>query len=179
LTAQFAAYDGTLHIRSGSTTFPQTLKTSVTYAVVPLPPDPGAEGRATLAGIDADGDGVRDDVQRYIALTYPNSAKTRAALTQSALALEAEVLGVAGSYQPLGDAIDCIHYTLTTGDTDMRGGANARNLYLGLRGVVLNTHRRANAYFQTIARFGSFVRFSTPYLQQVTRCLVSPSSLPN
>ena len=47
-----------------------------------LPPDPGAAGKATLAGIDAGGDGVRDDVQRWIALTYPNSQKTRAVLTQ-------------------------------------------------------------------------------------------------
>ncbi|MDX8380534.1 MAG: hypothetical protein R8M14_00305 [Ghiorsea sp.] len=34
-----------------------------------LPPDPGAAGRGTLAGIDSDNDGVRDDVQRWIALT--------------------------------------------------------------------------------------------------------------
>src|SRR5216683_231714 len=39
---------------------------------ITLPPDPGAAGKATLQGIDSDGDGVRDDIQRYIALTYPN-----------------------------------------------------------------------------------------------------------
>src|SRR5258708_3146265 len=33
--AQFGAYDGTIHLRIGSTTLPQTLKTSVTFAVVP------------------------------------------------------------------------------------------------------------------------------------------------
>ena len=31
-----------------------------------LPPDPGDVGKATLLGVDADGDGVRDDIQRYI-----------------------------------------------------------------------------------------------------------------
>ena len=45
-----------------------------------LPPDPGEAGKATLEGIDSDQDGIRDDIQRYIALTYPDSQKTRAAL---------------------------------------------------------------------------------------------------
>ncbi|TJZ61006.1 carbohydrate-binding protein, partial [Chitiniphilus eburneus] len=34
---------------------------------IQVPPDPGAAGRKTLAGIDADNDGVRDDVQRFLA----------------------------------------------------------------------------------------------------------------
>jgi hypothetical protein len=42
-----------------------------------LPPAPGAAGKKTIAGIDVDKDGVRDDVQRYIALTYPDSARVR------------------------------------------------------------------------------------------------------
>jgi len=37
-----------------------------------LPPDPGSAGRATLEGIDSDGDGVRDDIQRFIELNYPD-----------------------------------------------------------------------------------------------------------
>lgn len=53
-----------------------------------LPPDPGAAGMATLEGIDSDGDGVRDDVQRWIAMAYPNSQKVRAALTQAALTMQ-------------------------------------------------------------------------------------------
>src|SRR4029077_17545529 len=53
-----------------------------------LPPDPGATGRATVAGIDSDTDGIRDDVQRYIALAYPDSARTRAALTQTTRAVQ-------------------------------------------------------------------------------------------
>ncbi|MCF6156788.1 MAG: hypothetical protein E3K36_16465 [Candidatus Brocadia sp.] len=31
-----------------------------------LPPDPGKAGKETLLGIDTDGDGVRDDIQRRI-----------------------------------------------------------------------------------------------------------------
>lgn len=33
-----------------------------------LPPDPGEAGMVTLEGIDSDNDGVRDDIQRWIAL---------------------------------------------------------------------------------------------------------------
>jgi hypothetical protein len=36
-----------------------------------LPPDPGSAGKATLEGIDADNDGLRDDVQRAIWLRAP------------------------------------------------------------------------------------------------------------
>jgi hypothetical protein len=58
-----------------------------------LPPDPGDAGKATLEGIDSDGDGIRDDIQRYIFLTYPDSHKTRAALGQAAVALQKIILG--------------------------------------------------------------------------------------
>jgi hypothetical protein len=34
-----------------------------------LPPDPGEAGLAILAGIDSDEDGVRDDVQRLLAVS--------------------------------------------------------------------------------------------------------------
>ena len=48
---------------------------------VNLPPDPGEEGKKTLLGIDTDGDGVRDDIQRYIYFTYPDDKKLRLGLT--------------------------------------------------------------------------------------------------
>jgi len=46
-----------------------------------LPADPGEAGKATLTGIDSDNDGVRDDLQRYIALTHVDSEKFRAYMT--------------------------------------------------------------------------------------------------
>ena len=53
-----------------------------------LPPDPGAEADKTVAGIDANANGIRDDVELAIFKEYPNSAKTRAVLLQYALALQ-------------------------------------------------------------------------------------------
>src|SRR3989338_1086852 len=57
-----------------------------------LPPDPGALADATIEGVDANQNGIRDDVELAIFKEYPNSAKTRAVLLQYALALQMEVV---------------------------------------------------------------------------------------
>jgi len=54
-----------------------------------LPPPP-QNPDATIAGVDANKNGIRDDVELAIFATYPNSAKTRAVLLQYALALQNE-----------------------------------------------------------------------------------------
>ncbi len=58
-----------------------------------LPPDPGEAGKETVAGIDSDNDGVRDDVQRWIVLTYPDEPNTQQALFQMAVAMQKSALG--------------------------------------------------------------------------------------
>lgn len=58
---------------------------------VNLPPDPGADADKTVAGIDANNNGIRDDVELAIFKEYPDSAKTRAVLLQYALALQMEM----------------------------------------------------------------------------------------
>ena len=57
-----------------------------------LPPDPGEPGDGTVAGVDSDGDGVRDDVQRYIQITYPGDKPTIDILTDYAKTLQEAVL---------------------------------------------------------------------------------------
>ena len=56
-----------------------------------LPPDPGAEADKTVAGIDANQNGIRDDVELAIFKSYPDSAKTRAVLLQYALVLQMQM----------------------------------------------------------------------------------------
>ena len=83
-----------------------------------LPPDPGEAGKTTLAGIDSDGDGVRDDIQRYIVLTYSDSEKTRAALMQQARAWQAYLLNASDEEKAIRYekeqryAADCLSYIL-------------------------------------------------------------------
>ena len=55
---------------------------------VKLPTDPGERGKETLKGIDSDGDGLRDDVQRFIVLNWGFSERAVAAL--SAIARDAQ-----------------------------------------------------------------------------------------
>ena len=56
-----------------------------------LPPEPGAEADKTVQGVDANANGIRDDVELAIFKEYPNSAKTRAVLLQYALALQTQM----------------------------------------------------------------------------------------
>ncbi|MEI6660028.1 MAG: hypothetical protein WCK91_01230 [bacterium] len=56
-----------------------------------LPPDPGAEADKTITGIDANHNGIRDDVELAIFKQYPDSAKTRAVLLQYALMLQLQI----------------------------------------------------------------------------------------
>jgi hypothetical protein len=64
-----------------------------------LPDDPGEIGKETLAGIDTDGDGVRDDVQRYIFRVYAEDDLKRKAMLQFANSYQ-EMLNVAHQRDP-------------------------------------------------------------------------------
>lgn len=55
------------------------------------PPDPGAAGMVSLEGIDADRNGVRDDVDLFVVTTYADSARMRGAARQIARALQGTI----------------------------------------------------------------------------------------
>lgn len=63
---------------------------------LPPPPDP-AQVDATIEGVDANGNGIRDDVELAIFEKYPNSARIRAAELQYAKALQMELTQVSNS----------------------------------------------------------------------------------
>jgi hypothetical protein len=56
-----------------------------------LPSDPGSQANTTIAGVDVNKNGIRDDVELAIFKAYPKSAKTRMPLLQYALALQLEM----------------------------------------------------------------------------------------
>lgn len=121
------------------------LSVELTFSSIPLPPDPGTSGKVPLFGIDSDGDGVRDDVQRWIVLTYPNSEITRAALRQKAILLQNalmysddQMLSIEVAREN-GRAAECLYYT---------NPDNAYMLATELRSVVLNTEERSVAYIR-------------------------------
>jgi hypothetical protein len=113
---------------------------AVTVDPFPLPPDPGQSGKQTLEGMDSDGDGVRDDVQRYIAFSHPMSPERRAPLSQYAKALRPVELGSAPETAVTDQvsAVRCIAYTFQGQDWQVISGT--------LRSRMLNTPERLRAY---------------------------------
>jgi len=108
-----------------------------------LPPDPGKEGKKTLLGIDTDGDGVRDDIQRYIYFTYPDDKKLRLALTYYAKEFQGVLKDAndrEAAYEHAKNMVrhgDCLWYLKDEEAIDI---CNA------LRAKILNTRERSMAY---------------------------------
>lgn len=143
-----------------------------------LPPDPGEAGKATLAGIDFDNDGVRDDIQRYIAMTYPNSAKTRAALTQYAKVVQNAILDANDKQksvqhgQEVSEASECLTYVLGS-------VIPSRQAKTALRPIILNTDARTKVYLTYNDQLGGEVFPGTPDSQIASTCKFDLSTLPN
>lgn len=164
-----AAFKGTL-------TRAQSSVLTIFVTLQGLPPDPGPVGQTTLGGIDFDQDGIRDDVQRYIALTYSTSAKTRSALTQYAKAQQAFLL--AGSNKQLATAraqdvdraIACAAYSLP--------GSGSR-LLMDLESHLLNTGQRASSYLAADLELSGQFFAVLPANQRKGQCTIDPDSLPN
>lgn len=57
-----------------------------------LPPDPGEAGRATLAGVDVNDNGVRDDLERYIAQHFGGDPRVRRAVGNAVIATQQGIL---------------------------------------------------------------------------------------
>jgi len=108
-----------------------------------LPPDPGEAGKQTLMGIDSDGDGLRDDIQRYIYLTYPDQPNVRGALRQYAFSLQKTVDPdrVAGTGRVIADenglAMECVNYFMRD---------EIYEVTQRLKAEVMNTYDRTKKY---------------------------------
>lgn len=114
-----------------------------------LPKDPGNEGKQTVQGVDADGDGLRDDVQIHIYKTYAD-ASVRAATVRLAKAFQALlVTGTSNSTAlaaavSMNRAIDCLYFL-----DNARFGDHVDDV----EEAVVNTGARARAY----AKAGAFL----------------------
>ncbi|AVR97644.1 hypothetical protein [Pseudoduganella armeniaca] len=80
---------------------------------IEMPPDPGEAGRATLAGIDSNGNGVRDDLERHIARHFGRDDKVLRAVANAVIATQHGILasdadGSAAAQAMLVHAGDCM-----------------------------------------------------------------------
>jgi hypothetical protein len=140
----------------------------------PLPPDPGSVGMATLNGVDSDHDGLRDDVQRYIALNYPASGRMRAALRQLA---EAQLRLIGDSTTTPMAQLDAVDLAYGAQCLSASAGTNAQAALAAMEDQVLNTSQRAGAYYNGQSLSPGF--HTTLFTNPAAACLIAPSSLPN
>ena len=116
-----------------------------------LPPDPGPSGNTTIEGIDADNDGVRDDVEREIVFAYPNNPKARAALYLMAKHYQSLLINRSSKDTLLNDFsyLSAWTHCLVTAIGDPTAGSRM------LRPWVLNTYDRSKAYVTALGTVGS------------------------
>ncbi len=139
-----------------------------------LPPDPGEAGKATLEGVDSDNDGIRDDIQRYIALTYPDSAKTRAALRQFTLAMHKAMLESPDEDSALNNtelmhrALECFFYIHSEDSFEMTDLLMAE---------YLNTVDRSRAYLDYNDKLGGHVFGGKDFDEYKTSCTFDPDAM--
>ena len=107
----------------------------------------------TIAGVDANGNGIRDDVEIAIFKEYPNSAKTRAVLLQYALALQMEMTQplvntgtVTAVAQDSGRAHLCVG-EITSRDDFNKFIETTENYYKFIEALQLNTKERKDAHY--------------------------------
>lgn len=155
----FSEVDGTLHIKDRTTpggkgsTRARTLPIVLTIGELLYPPDPGEAGRLSLEGIDSDGDGLRDDLQRHIVFAYPGQPDIQEGLKQYATGVQDALLHSDQASLARPDA-----------DKILRAGACLRHLLGVERGntasaeleiEVLDTPARSQAYLRYNSNIGT------------------------
>ncbi len=126
----------------------EALPVELIVSPFPVAADPGEAGKVTVEGIDSNGNGVRDDVERWIVFEFSSSPKTVAAVNQNAVALG---YGLSpGARENPEDAkvvvsqklraFDCLRYVL--GDDVSRAIEIDREVLAN----VMNTRDRTVAY---------------------------------
>lgn len=137
---------------------------------IELPPDPGEAGEQTLLGIDSDNDGVRDDIQRYIYITYPREERVRLALFQTARVYQELLLHsddpeiVHENVKKLYRSMDCLYYI-------KNGVDNAMDIDDELNAKILNTKERSLKYIKSNNNLAGKTTKMTPIEERKNCCL--------
>ncbi len=142
-----------------------------------LPPVP-SNPDSSIQGLDANTNGIRDDVELAIFKEYPNSAKTRAVLLQYALALQMEMIQtrvnqgvVIAAIQEEDRAYLCVGEILSREDMDKYSVASDK-LHSFVKVRQLNTEARKKARTTFYDKIGSYAS-----LDRI--CDIYYSALPN
>ncbi len=151
-----------------------------------LPPEPDpALKDATVEGIDANGNGIRDDVEFAIFKLYPDSAKIRAAELQYAMELQFQFTDVfntdtfIAAIQEDGRGFGCIFETEPGRYPDLSKELADQNKKINgrldeVKNLILNTNERRSMYEN------NFKKYMTSYpLLSGQDCDIDSGSLSN
>jgi hypothetical protein len=144
-----------------------------------LPPTPNQqENDATVAGIDKNNNGIRDDVELAIFKLHPTSAKIRAAELQYAMDQQIMMTDVFNSQTWIAAAqqnsrgYQCVGNTLSRQDLQ-KHLENTDTLTKEIKDAVLNTSARQTAWHNAY-------NFTTTYGDlTVAECDIDLNTLPN
>lgn len=180
---------GSITVRAGFATTSKSLPVSLTLIApesingIVVPPEPPKQlNDLTLAGFDLNGNGVRDDVERWIAQNFGQSAKKRAALIQNASALQqfmTQSTPQVAATTYLGAATYCLAAAFMSSAGDVAGGAAASAASTSIESQILNTGLRIKAYAVSNSVLGGTVSRSPAFDRAKSYCKISLDTLPN
>ena len=141
-----------------------------------VPPDPGPANDLTVAGIDSDNDGVRDDVERWIADQYATSARLRTSAYQASHALQLSVTS-AGNSPEASMILRAIVVSANCLAVTDPGGINQTLQRVQAR--TLNTIVRRQAHDRFAMSFAGAIIDPNGERPSNASCTVRPDSLSN
>jgi hypothetical protein len=141
-----------------------------------LPPDPGPDGDATLEGVDVNNNGIRDDIERWIYLTYPDSEKLRRALIQEYYPMQNMIIhghqqdrdAVYNDMDAMQRSSECLMYV----HPDKPHWISAE-----LKARIVNTDNRFDGYMQSSRMLGGGTFQGVPRSKWKSSCNFNPDEL--
>ncbi len=139
-----------------------------------IPPDPGPANDLTIEGIDSDNDGIRDDIERYIAISVPSSARHREALHQLASVIQRELLA-----QTVDESIEFAARGVRSIECLSYLGLRKQGRWKEVQAAMINTPARLSAIDIHSQRINGQVFTTLPDSDRRTACEFGVESLPN
>ena len=144
-----------------------------------LPPDPGKAGEATVAGVDSNNDGIRDDVEIFIAENYGSSERAVRALRFVAKRMQTDMIDPPTTPEQAvarAEADTSIACYVSTVDWEVR----VRDALEEVRAQMVNTPERFGRFRAHDKLFAGMVQKGTdPFLTIEQICGYDPNALKN